>query len=228
MNYLVVGVEDWNRAQFDQEIRTLSGQWYYVDDPSQLEARVEAVQPRYIFFVHWRWKVPVEITDGYECVCFHMTDLPFGRGGSPLQNLILRGFKETRLTALRMTQELDAGPIYMKRPLSLEGAAGEIYRRMSALAWQMITDMVTHEPTPLPQTGEPTLFVRRTPEQSAIPSNLSLSKLHDFIRMLDAPGYPHAFIDTQGFRLEMTESTIDGDQLVARVRITRSNEDGND
>ncbi len=26
----------------------------------------------------------------FECVCFHMTDVPYGRGGSPLQNLIIR------------------------------------------------------------------------------------------------------------------------------------------
>lgn len=228
MNYLVAGVEDWNREQFENERPTVSGQWYYVDDPIRLERQVLAVQPKYIFFIHWRWKVPPLITDQYECICFHMTDLPYGRGGSPLQNLIQRGFRETQLTALRMTQELDSGPIYMKRSLSLDGSAGEIYKRMSRLAWQMIREMIAQEPTPRPQVGEPTLFSRRTPEQSAIPADLSLAALHDFVRMLDAPGYPHAFITTRGYRLELAESTLDGDHLVARVRITRSNEDVND
>ena len=31
-----------------------------------------------------------EIHENYKCIIFHMTDLPFGRGGSPLQNLISR------------------------------------------------------------------------------------------------------------------------------------------
>ena len=44
-----------------------------------------------------------------------MTDLPYGRGGSPLQNLIINGHKETMMSALRCVQELDAGPIYLKK-----------------------------------------------------------------------------------------------------------------
>ncbi len=42
---------------------------------------------------------------GFEKV--HMTDVPYGRGGSPLQNLIARGHTSTKLTAMRMTAEVD-------------------------------------------------------------------------------------------------------------------------
>ncbi len=86
-----------------------------------------------------------EILKEIECVCFHMTDVPYGRGGSPLQNLIVRGHRETRLTALRMTSELDAGPVYLKRNLSLEGGAEEIYLRASALSAEMIQQIVRDE-----------------------------------------------------------------------------------
>lgn len=61
--------------------------------------------PRYIFFPHWSWKIPVDIYERFECVIFHMTDLPFGRGGSPLQNLVVRGINETQLTALRRDRQ---------------------------------------------------------------------------------------------------------------------------
>lgn len=60
----------------------------------------------------------------YKCVCFHMTDDSCGRGGLPLQNLLVRGHAETMLVELRMTAGTDARPVYAKRPLSLEGAAG--------------------------------------------------------------------------------------------------------
>ena len=76
---------------------------------------VRSLKPRYVFFPHWSWKVPDDILGATECVCFHMTDVPFGRGGSPLQNLIVRGHTETRVSALRMVSEPDAGPVYMKR-----------------------------------------------------------------------------------------------------------------
>ena len=60
-----------------------------------------------------------EIIKRFECVCFHMADVPYGRGGSPLQNLIARGHRETKLTALRMVEDFDAGPVYSKMPLCL-------------------------------------------------------------------------------------------------------------
>ena len=43
-----------------------------------------------------------------------MTDLPFGRGGSPLQNLIVRGFEETMTSAIKVTKGIDTGDIYLK------------------------------------------------------------------------------------------------------------------
>ena len=46
--------------------------------------------------------MPSEIIRNYECICFHETDLPFGRGGSPIQNLIVRGFKTTKISAIKM------------------------------------------------------------------------------------------------------------------------------
>jgi len=45
--------------------------------------RVKNFNPRYVFFPHWSWMIPKKIYDNFECVVFHMTDLPFGR----VQNL---------------------------------------------------------------------------------------------------------------------------------------------
>ena len=83
----------------------------------------DSFPPDWIFFPHWSWIIRQHIYDNYRCVIFHMTDVPYGRGGSPLQNLIVRGHKETMLSAIKCVAELDAGPVYCKVPLSLEGTA---------------------------------------------------------------------------------------------------------
>ena len=67
-----------------------------------------------------------------------MTDLPYGRGGSPLQNLIQRGHNTTMLTALRCNEGCDTGDIYLKRSLSLCGTAEEIFIRADTIIEQMI------------------------------------------------------------------------------------------
>ena len=160
----------------------------------------------------------------HECVCFHMTDLPYGRGGSPLQNLILEEKKHTQVTALRMIEEMDAGPIYAKRPMSLEGRAEEIYLRAGNLCWEMIQWIINNDPVPEPQHGQPTRFPRRKPEQSELPLQVSLSQLYDFIRMLDAPTYPLAFIDYGDFRLEFSNPQLSENVLEARVMIRRKDD----
>ena len=105
-SYIVVGSKPWNYQVFKQVLEKQEGKWYFVNSNDMLVIdNIKRICPSYIFFLHWSFKVPDEIINNYECVCFHMTDVPYGRGGSPLQNLIVRGHQDTKLTALRMTQE---------------------------------------------------------------------------------------------------------------------------
>jgi methionyl-tRNA formyltransferase len=150
-----------------------------------------------------------------------MTDVPYGRGGSPLQNLVARGHRDTLLSALRMTAELDAGPVYLKRALALDGRAQEIYQRMADLCYDMMAEIVAHEPTPEPQSGEVVRFARRTPAQSVLPAQAALAQLHDHIRMLDAETYPSAFIEYGDFRIEFHHARHGDDQIEAQVTIRR-------
>lgn len=220
--YIVAGCRSWNKSLFSEKIQNLPGVWEFVSNPRELDILIhEGINPRYIFFLHWSHKVPPEIFEKYECVCFHMTDVPFGRGGSPLQNLIQRGHRDTKLTALRMVHEMDAGPVYFKKPLSLEGSAEEIYIRAGFLSAEIIAEIILNEPSPVNQAGAPVIFKRRKLEQSAVPKELArLTEWHDFIRMLDAEGYPHAYIDFGQFRLEFTRSSLLGESVVADVKIT--------
>ena len=222
-NYLVLGCQPWNRRLFDESLRCIPGQWTYLNSAQDLTPEVvRKLSPRYIFFLHWSWKVPEVIVERFECVCFHMTDVPFGRGGSPLQNLIVRGHHETRLTALRMTSEFDAGPVYMKESLSLEGGAEEIYLRAGRLSAQMIAQIVRKEITPVAQRGKVVKFKRRKPAESEVKNPTSLEELYDFIRMLDAEGYPRAFLHRSGMRFEFSRPALYNGRIVADVTITRA------
>jgi len=220
--YLVVGSKPWNKGVFDETIIKYPGDWYFIGTKSNLTCeRVKLIDPRYIFFLHWSWKIPTEVIDCFECVCFHMTDVPYGRGGSPLQNLIIRDHRKTKLTALRMTEEFDAGPVYLKEALSLEGNAEEIYIRSSELAAGMIKTIISKEPEPSPQAGEPVLFKRRKPEESKIPPLPSLLKIYDFIRMLDAEEYPRAFLEHEGFQYSFRRANLYDGKVIADVVITQ-------
>ena len=221
--YLVVGYKSWNRRIFDEVISKYSGKWSFIESHEQLTLRsVRKLNPRYIFFLHWSWKVPTEIIKEYECVCFHMTDVPYGRGGSPLQNLILRGHKQTKLTALRMTEEFDAGSVYLKEDFNIEsGSAEEIYIRSNYQFAEMIRRITSKEIKPTPQIGKPVVFKRRQPSESKIPDLENLQQLYDFIRMLDAEGYPKAYLEIGEFRFEFSRVSLYDKKVVADVQIKR-------
>lgn len=208
-NYVVATIKEWNFKAFEKHVLDLPGNWQLISSPEELTVEaMKAINPRYIFFPHWSWIVPVDVLDAFECVCFHMTDVPYGRGGSPLQNLIAHGHTQTKLTALRMVQELDAGPVYGKLCLNLDGRAEDIFSQVAELCYEHISEIVAFEPTPIPQKGEAVCFPRRRPKQSELPKNMELSSLYDHIRMLDAPSYPKAYIDYGNYRIEFSQAEI--------------------
>lgn len=183
--------------------------------------RLRASKPRYVFFPHWSHIVPPDIYENFECVIFHMTDVPFGRGGSPLQNLIARGIYETKISALKCGGEIDAGPVYMKSSLSLYGSAEEIFIRASKVIEGMIISIIKDRPAPAPQTGEAVNFARRKPEDSNIVGLMELEKVFDYIRMLDGDGYPRAFMETDNLRLEFERASLKDGAVIADVKITK-------
>lgn len=174
-----------------------------------------------IFFTHWSYLIKSKIFNNFECIIFHMTDLPYGRGGSPLQNLITRGHKTTKISALKCSDGIDTGPIYLKKDLSLKGSALEIFQRASYIIEEMIVELVNKNPIPVQQEGDVVIFERRKQEDSDISKLNDLERIYDYIRMLDADGYPNAYIDNNDIRFEFYAVEPNGDKLEARVRIIK-------
>ena len=220
--YIIASSKPWHIKECRSQNRLNTNEFFWVKNTEELDkALICHSDVRYIFFLHWNSVVPERISRQYECVCFHMTDVPYGRGGSPLQNLIIRGHMSSQLTALRMVNEIDAGPVYAKLPLTLDGRAVDIYKRAGLLSYQLIEWIISEEPKPAPQEGTVTNFKRRTPDQSRVPMRGEVLDLYNFIRMLDAPTYPHAFMEYGDYRLEFTNPFLDEGVVTATVTISR-------
>ena len=225
MNCIIACHEHWCSGLVSQLQEETGFQFTEINEKSLLTLSVlDEIKPDYIFFPHWSALIPVEIYTRFKCIIFHMTDLPYGRGGSPLQNLIVRGHQETMLSALRCEQKLDAGPIYMKERLSLQGTAEEIFLRASKLIKLMICRILTEQLMPIAQQGEVTTFSRRTPEQSDWSDATTLEEVFDRIRMLDAEGYPDAFVKVGSFKLEFSRASLKRECVIADVKISKVEE----
>ena len=223
--FILLTEKSWHKALFVKLKKHFEdkNEWILINETIQFNKNnLDELKPVRIFIPHWSYIIPDEIFNSFECIVFHMTDLPYGRGGSPLQNLIVEGKVATKISAIKVDKGIDEGDIYLKRELSLGGTAEEIFIRASDSIYEIILEIIEKDLKPLPQIGEPIIFKRRKPKDSNISDLDNITKVYDHIRMLDAEGYPNAFIETGGFRFEFTRASLKtNDTILADVRISK-------
>lgn len=222
--YIILSEKSWNQDL----VKNLSNNnnkinWVFINERLDFNIKnIEFIRPVKIFIPHWSYIIPNEIFEKYECVVFHMTDLPFGRGGSPLQNLIVLGKEKTKISALRVIKELDAGPIYLKKDLSLQGTAEEILIRANSIIELMIIELIDKDLEPIEQQGDVVHFKRRTTKESNIADLKQIKDVYNYIRMLDAKGYPNAFIENEYFKFEFSKARINASgDIQGEIRIIK-------
>lgn len=220
--YVVAAIKSWNIDRYYKLTRLIKADWYLIDNKADLTVeKLRELKPRYIFFPHWSWLIAGDIYKNFECVVFHLADLPSGRGGSPLQHHISQGIYHTKVSALKANEGIDTGAIYLKRDICLNGGGEECYLRLANLIFfDMIPFIIRNEPIPTPQVGKGTIFKRRTPDMSKLPTNASLEQIYDFIRMLDAETYPPAFLQVGKVRVEFTRPCLRTGRVIADAKIT--------
>ena len=227
-NIVIATIKEWNINNYFELKKELENEYsfYLISNKDELSLeKIEKINPKYIFFPHWSWIIPENIYKNYECILFHMTDLPYGRGGSPLQNLIINKVYNTKISAIKVSKELDEGDVYLKEDFDIsKGSANEIYINASKLIFKkLIPNILRQNPTPVRQEGDVVNFKRRTPEQSNIKmlNDVSIANLYDFIRMLDAPSYPKAYIELDNLKIELSEVIIKDGKLEGRFEVSK-------
>mgnify|MGYP001168266131 CR=1 FL=1 len=182
---------------------------------------LKKINPSIIFFPHWHFKVSNEIIKKYECICFHTSPLPYGRGGSPIQNLILRNFSKTPVCAIKMTDDIDSGPIYLKKKISLEGNLKEIFIRISNEINIMIRILKNKRVKPKKQSGKVFYFKRLKKNNSLLENTTSIQKIYNKIRMLDSEEYPNAFINLDKIKIVFTNAVLKKNSITCDAKIIK-------
>ena len=184
-------------------------------------SNLNKINPKIIFFPNWSHIVSEKIIIKYNCICFHTSPLPYGRGGSPIQNLILKKFKKSPVCAIRMTKKIDSGPIYLKRNISLLGNLDEIFDRISLKIVEMIKILLKKKINPKKQKGKIFIFKRIKENQSEIKKNDNLNFIYDKIRMLSSENYPHAFIKNRNLKIYLTRPIIKKKQIFCEAKVEK-------
>ena len=217
--YVIATIKSWNINNFK---KIKSKKFTLISSPKKLTFKyLNKIKPKYVFFPHWNKKVSKKIIDNFYCICFHETDLPYGRGGSPIQNLIIRNKKKTKITAFKMSEKLDAGPIIMKKNLNLNGNGERIFKNCSNIVFKMIKQIIKSKIKLKPQQGKVSYFKRLKNNSEIDNKDISLNNLYNKIRMLDVKSYKRAKLNTNNFYFEFYSAIRRKNFIEAKVKIKK-------
>lgn len=228
-NIVIVTIKEWNIENYFK-LKFFFGSDYnfhLITDKNELTySNLKRLNPKFIFFPHWSWIIKEEIYKSFKCIVFHMTDLPYGRGGSPFQNLILNKIYNTKISALKVSKNLDEGDIYLKEDFCIkEGSAQKLFEKISyKIFFEIIPRFLKEELIAKPQNGEVVYFTRRKESQSNILEHKieDISDIYDFIRMLDAQSYPKAFLHLGNCKMEFSNIKYEGDSLIGTFEVLKN------
>lgn len=127
----------------------------------------------------------------------HESDLPQGKGWSPLTWQILEGKNIIPITLFEATEKVDAGLIYNKEFIHLCGTEliEEIREKQANATFNLIRTFVASYPNVNGenQKGEESFYPRRTVKNSELDINKSIAEQFNLLRVCDNERYPAYF-----------------------------------
>lgn len=150
--------------------------------------------------------IPKELRQRFKhTLVVHESDLPAGRGWSPLTWQILDGQNRIPVTLIEAAEQVDSGVIYGQRWLEFEGheLIGELRAAQANATCDLCSWFVENFPesisSAIKQKGDPTYFPRRGPEDSELDITRTIEEQFNILRVVDNERYP-AFFDWKGQR----------------------------
>lgn len=130
-------------------------------------------------------------------IVIHASKLPQGKGWSPATWQILAGENKIPLTLFEAINKVDAGPIYFQDELELDGT--ELIENWQNKMGQKIIEMAERFLKKYPdvkgieQIGADSYYSKRTPKDSELNINKTISNQFNLFRVVDNEKYPAFF-----------------------------------
>ncbi|AFY69684.1 methionyl-tRNA formyltransferase-like protein [Thalassoporum mexicanum PCC 7367] len=133
----------------------------------------------------------------------HESNLPEGKGWSPLTWQILAGKSTIPITLFEAGAQVDSGKIYSQESLELKGTEliDELRQAQAMVSIRLCKKWIQQYPEILAQgrkqNGRSTFYARRTPQDSQLDPNQTIRAQFNLLRVVDNDRYP-AFFEIDG------------------------------
>jgi len=135
----------------------------------------------------------------------HASDLPHGKGWSPLTWQILEGKNRVAVSLFEADDSVDSGPIYTQCHIDFEGyeLIDDLRRKLADATYELCTWFVSEYPTsashPRVQSGVESFYRKRGPADSQLDVNKTIAEQFNLLRVIDNHAYP-LFFEWKGRR----------------------------
>ena len=140
----------------------------------------------------------------------HGSDLPYGRGMSPISWQILKGKSKIVFTLFEANNEYDRGKYYLKKTINFgnKSLLNEIKKKQfNEMVNLYLSFLKNHKKIKIKnQTGKSSYFRLRKSKDSKININKSIKEQFNLLRIVDNKNYPAYFIyKNNKFKIKITE-----------------------
>ena len=140
----------------------------------------------------------------------HGSDLPYGRGMSPISWQILKGKSKIVFTLFEANKEYDTGKYYLKKTINFgnKSLLNEIKKKQfNEMVNLYLSFLKNHKKIKIKnQTGKSFYFRLRKSKDSKININKSIKEQFNLLRIVDNKNYPAYFIyKNNKFKIKITD-----------------------
>ena len=198
--FLFDKTNDWISGYFPEGLKALKG--YDVHVFYQKEERIRGFD--LVFVLGYTKILKGEILYSNKLLLVvHESDLPKGRGFAPVRWQIFEGKADITVCLLEISDEVDAGNIFGKMILSLDGSElyEEIRKKQATVTFELISRFLEKYPNIQfeSQRGKPTFYRRRNPSDSQLDIDETIRNQFNLLRICNNSDWP-AFFELDGVR----------------------------
>lgn len=210
-----------------------------IHQPSSLkdEKAIFELRPDVIVVVAYGLMIPKSILElpKFGCINIHPSLLPRWRGAAPIQRAILEGDKQTGVTIMKMTEELDAGPSLYQVTYDIQpnDTSETLHNRLAMLGSKALLDtldiLLSQSITPKEQDASQVTYAHKIlKEEAKINWNLSAEEINRKVHAFNPWPGAVTHVDDQIIKLWQS-SVIDSQQTQLEAGIIlQINSDGID
>jgi methionyl-tRNA formyltransferase len=133
--------------------------------------------------------IPASLLARVPMVNLHFSLLPRWRGAAPVERALLAGDEETGVCLMKVEEGLDPGPVYARRsvPISDDEDLSTLRHELVTAGCALLVTALAHGaaglPVPVPQSGEPTIAPKLTPDDLRLHWGEPGVQLHRVVRL---------------------------------------------